>query len=155
MYPNSSASKEYLRNTVLTAGPLKLHLMLLDGAIRFAQRGREGIERGDHEATYNGLERAQRIVLALHEGLRSEVAPQLVEQVRSLYHFVYSRLVDGCLRREIQAIDDALRILRHQRDTWQMVQDKLAAEAGAGASARTAASSAAGPGQAEALNVAG
>ncbi len=154
MYTNGSASKEYLRNAVLTASPVKLHLMLLDGAIRFAQRGREGLERNDHEATYNGLERAQRIVLALNEGLRPEVDPRLVEQVRSLYHFVYTRLVDGCLRRERPAIDDALRILRHQRDTWQMVLDKLAAEAGAAtASAGPAATHS--RGQPEPLNVAG
>lgn len=122
----TTASQEYLRNTVLTASPEQLQLMLYDGAIRFALRGREALERQDYEGAFNGLERAQRIVLELHSGLRREVNPALVDQMASLYNFIYRRLVEATMERSVKAVDEAVRILRHQRETWTLLMDKLA-----------------------------
>jgi flagellar protein FliS len=121
----ANASQQYLKNAVMTAGPEQLHLMLLEGAVRFATRGKEAVEQKDVEAAFNALERAQRIVLELSNGLRREVNPELVDQMAALYAFVYRRLVDGSVQRDAQAVDDALRILRHQRETWVMLIEKL------------------------------
>jgi flagellar protein FliS len=128
--PNK-ASYEYLRSAVLTASPEQLQLMLLDGAIRFALRGREAIERNDYEASFNALERAQRIVIELINGMNREVNPSLVDQMMSLYNFIFRRLVDGNLNRDVKAIDEALRILRHQRETWALLIEKIVRETGA------------------------
>jgi flagellar protein FliS len=122
----ANASQQYLKNAVMTAGPEQLHLMLLEGAIRFATRGKEAIEHKDVEATFNALERAQRIALELSNGLRREINPELVDQMAALYAFVYRRLLDGSVQRDAQAVEDALRILRHQRETWVMLIEKLA-----------------------------
>lgn len=123
------ASKEYLRNAVMTASPEQLQLMLLDGAIRFATRGIEAIRARDIEAMFNALDRAQRIVLELTNGLRREVNPELVDQMSALYAFIFRRLVEGNLHRDVQAVEDALRILRHQRETWALLIEKLKQEA--------------------------
>jgi flagellar protein FliS len=133
----SQASYEYLRNTVLTASPEQLQLMLLDGAIRFAQRGREAIEKNQYEASFNALERAQRIVIELIQGMNRQVNPPLVDQMVALYDFIFRRLVEGHLNRDVKAIDDALRILRHQRETWALLIEKLAREAAHPASSAT------------------
>jgi flagellar protein FliS len=122
----TNASQQYLKNAVMTAGAEQLHLMLVDGAIRFATRGKEAIEQRDIEAGFNALERAQRIVLELSNGLRREVNPELVDQMAALYAFTYRRLVDANLRRDPQAVEDALRILRHHRETWVMLMEKVA-----------------------------
>lgn len=122
------ASSEYLKNAVMTASPEQLQLMLYDGAIRFTLRGRAGLESKDYEVAFNGFERAQRIVLQLIAGLNRDVNPRLVDQMRSLYHFIYDRLVEANARHNIQAVDDALRILRHQRETWALLLNKLARE---------------------------
>lgn len=118
-------SQEYLKNAVMTATPEQLQLMLYDGAIRFALRGGEGIRAGDREASFNALDRAQRIVLELNSGIRADVNPELAEQMAALYSFVYRRLVDANLNQDIQAIDEAVRILRHQRETWVMLMEKI------------------------------
>ncbi len=122
----ANASQQYLKNAVMTAGPEQLHLMLLEGAVRFATRGKEAIEQKDVEAAFNALERAQRIALELSNGLRREINPELVDQMAALYAFVYRRLLDGSVQRDAQAVEDALRILRHQRETWVMLIEKLA-----------------------------
>ena len=49
--PNAQA---YLRTKVLTASPAELRLLLIDGAIRFAQTMRDGLEVKDHEKIYEG-----------------------------------------------------------------------------------------------------
>jgi flagellar protein FliS len=128
MNPSARASQEYLKGAVMTATPEQLQLMLFDGAIRFTLRGREALERNDIEGAFNGFERAQRIVLELNNGLRREVNPQLVDQTAAIYDFIYRRLIDANVHRDLQAADDALRILRHQRETWVMLIEKLARE---------------------------
>lgn len=127
---SAKASHEYLKNVILTASPEQLQVMLLDGAIRFATRGKEALQKKDYEGAFNGFERAQRIVLELNNGLRREVNPQLVDQMTALYDFIYRRLIDANIHREPAAADDALRILRHQRETWALLIEKLSKEAG-------------------------
>ncbi len=121
-------SKEYLKAAVLTATPEQLHLMLLDGAIRFATRGRQAIEEGKLEDMFNAMERAQRIVLELSNGIRREVNPTLGDKMMALYGFIYRRLIDANLGRDLKAVDDALRILRHQRETWVLLIEKIQKE---------------------------
>lgn len=124
----SGSSNQYLRDAVMTASPEQLQLMLYDGAIRFANQGREAIDQGDHEQAYEKLTRAQRIVLEMEQGLNHSVAPELCRRMSALYMFVYRKLIDGCVQRDIMAIDEALKILNYERETWIMLMDKLAAE---------------------------
>ncbi len=124
---STPVSKEYLRNAVLQAGPEQLQLMLFDGAIRFALKGREGIEKKDFEQVYESLCRAQQIVLEMEAGLRPEVNQELCEQMSALYGFVYRKLVSASVHRNISDIDDALKILKHQRGTWALLVEKVTA----------------------------
>ncbi len=131
MAPNNNAAQQYLKAAVMTASPEQLQLMLLDGAIRFATRGGQALQERDYEASFNALDRAQRIVLELNNGLCREVNPPLVDQMAALYGFVYRRLVDANVTHDLQAIQDALKILRHQRETWAMLIDKIRRETAA------------------------
>jgi flagellar protein FliS len=128
MTVRAGGSREYLRNSVLTASPEQLQLMLFDGAIRYATQAREGLERGETRDALKALERAQAVVLELMRGMRRDVQPALVDQLRALYDFIYRRLVDATFLHDLAAVDDALRILRHQRETWVMLLEKLADE---------------------------
>lgn len=119
------ASQSYLRNSVMTASQEQLHLMLLDGAIRFTSRAQEALEKADHEATFNALERAQRIVLELSNGLVRDRNPELVDRMIGLYAFVFRRLVDASIERSVTPIEEALRILRHQRETWAILMERV------------------------------
>ena len=120
-----SGDNPYLRNAVMTARPEQLQLMLYDGAIRFASQAREAIEKREIENSFNLLTRAQNIVREMENGLRHEVAPEICAQMASLYRFVFSRLVDANVNKDVQAVDDALKVLRHQRETWAILADKI------------------------------
>ncbi len=133
---HTSGSDAYLHDAVMTATPEQLQLMLYDGAIRFATQGRDAILAKDYETVYQRFSRAQKIVLEMQSGLRPEVNPSLCAQMAALYNFIYRKLVEASIHRDVAAADDALKILRHQRETWAMLMDKLKEEqAGAGRSA--------------------
>jgi len=115
----------YLRDAVLTASPEQLQLMLYDGAIRFALQGRDAIARKDFEGSYEKLTRAQHIILEMLNGLNYDVNEELCKRVASIYNFLYRKLVDACVKRSVSDVDDALKVLRIERDTWQMLVDKV------------------------------
>ena len=126
---NANPSLEYLKNAVLTATPEQLQLMLYDGAIRFAARGLVAIRAKDREAAFTALERAQLIVLEMSNGIRREVNPELADRMGAIHSFVYRRLIDANLQQDEQAVQEALRILRYERETWTMLIEKLQKEA--------------------------
>ncbi len=122
----SSADNPYLRDAVMTATPEQLQLMLYDGAIRYALQGRDAILAKDFGISYEKLTRAQNIISEMQAGLNHEVNPELCERVGSIYSFLYRKLVDANVNRDVGAIDDAVKVLRMERETWQIVVDKVA-----------------------------
>lgn len=128
MNARANTSNEYLKTRVLTAAPEELQLMLYDGAVRFSEQAREAIVRGDFEESFTLLNRARNIIIELSTSMKDEVAPEACANLRRLYLFCYDRLVHAGLEKEISAIDEALDILKHIRETWSLLIDKLKAE---------------------------
>lgn len=116
---------EYLKSKVMTASPEQLQMMLYDGAIRFAEQARQALQEQDVPAMHDRLLRAQRIVAELLSNLKADVYPELCGKLASLYTYVYGRLIDANLKKDISALDEALELLRYQRDTWQLLVEKL------------------------------
>jgi len=118
----------YLRTKVLTANPEQLRLMLYEGAVKFCRQARDALSRKDYEGMYNGLVRAQKIVLELSTSLDHKVDPVLCERLASLYNYVYMRLVDANMERDLAAIDEAIHLIDYERQTWVMLLDQLTEE---------------------------
>jgi flagellar protein FliS len=135
---SDGAPNSYLRDAVLTATPEQLQLMLYDGAIRFALQGRDALEARDYETSYERLARAQGIVLEMEQGLRHEVNPELCERMAALYGFIYRKLVAASVDKNTAAIDEALKILRMERETWVLLIEKVNAARAEAASAEDA-----------------
>lgn len=125
---NPQAAQNYLRTRVLTATPEQLQLMLYDGAIRFSELGRAAILKKDWEATYHNFVKAQKIIAELTAGLKKDLAPDLCSNLAALYNFVYRRLTTASIHHTIESVDEALKILRYQRETWVLLLDQLAKE---------------------------
>ena len=119
------APNQYLHNAVMTATPEQLHLMLYDGAIRFTRQGIDGINGKNWEQVFNGLSRAQKIVLELLNSLNHDVDKELCSRMAGLYNFIYRRLVEAGTSRDAAAAAEALRLLEYQRETWVMLIDKV------------------------------
>jgi flagellar protein FliS len=129
MYSMSqNGSDVYFRNKVMTAKPAELRLMLIDGAIRFTEQARRGYEAKNFEMAYGGTSRAQAIMLELITSLRHDLAPELCKNVSAVYTFLYTSLVKASSTRDTAAVDDVLRILRYERETWVLCMDALSRE---------------------------
>ncbi len=130
---NPQAAQNYLRTRVLTATPEQLQMMLYDGAIRFAEAAKTAILKKDWEGTYLNSCRAQKIITELTSSLKHDLAPELCGKMASLYNYIYRKLIDASLHHTVESIDEALRLLRFQRETWSLLLDQLGKQKAANA----------------------
>ncbi|MEI7658665.1 MAG: flagellar export chaperone FliS [Phycisphaerae bacterium] len=126
--PLNGAANAYLRTKVLSASPQELRLMLLDGAIKFGNQGREALVRKDFETSFNGFSQCREIIIELMTSIRPDCDRDLSEKVRSLYGFMYKHLVEGVHEKDFAKIDEVLRLLAYERETWVMAMEKVAAD---------------------------
>jgi len=132
---NPKAAQSYLKTKVLTATPEQLQMMLFDAGIRSCEQARIALQNKDYEKSFQSLSKAQAIVNQLLCALNNDVAPDLCKKLRSLYTFAYRRLVDANLNHRIEPLEEAMNVLKYQRETWAMLMQQLAQKkAGAAAS---------------------
>jgi flagellar protein FliS len=122
---NANVAQNYLRTKVLTATPEQLQLMLYDGALRFSEQARVALQEKRYEDSYKLICKTQKIITELSITLKHEVAPDLCSKLAALYTFVYKKLIDANVSHDIAALDEALSILRYQRETWALLLDQL------------------------------
>ncbi|MEX2219178.1 MAG: flagellar export chaperone FliS [Phycisphaerales bacterium] len=127
--PNAARpATAYLRTRVLTASPEELRLLLLEGAIKFARQGREGLATKNYEASFTGISRCRDVVLELITSIKAEHDPLLAERVKAVYTFMYTRLVEASMERSTGKLDEVIRLLDYERETWVLLMQKLAKE---------------------------
>jgi flagellar secretion chaperone FliS len=122
---SSQFAQTYLRSKVFTATPEQLQMMLYDGAIRFAEQARAALEQKNFEQTHDLLTRTQKIIAEMTATLKHDVSPDLCGKLSALYNFVYRKLIESNIEHKIGPLDEALAILRYQRETWSMLMNQL------------------------------
>ena len=127
---SAPAPNPYLRTKIMTASPEELRLMLYDGALKFCRLAITAIEGRRYEESYNSLMRAQKIVLELSTSLNHDVDPELCTRLSALYTYIYRRLVDANVSREVAVIEEAIGLIEYERETWQLLMQKLTAQGG-------------------------
>ncbi len=123
---STPTNSQYLESKVLTASQPRLHLMLLEGALRFGQQAKQNKWDDDEEfaETEQLLNRMMDIVEELTLGTAargSEISKQLVEQ----YAFVYRELTASRINRDLQKLDECLKLLEFHRKTWKLACEKV------------------------------
>lgn len=125
---------EYLEARVMTASAARLHLMVLDGAIRFGRQAAAALAERRFDAAHAALNSSRGCVAELISGLDPQHARELVRRVADLFSFVYRRLTDADARHDAQLVHDAVRVLEMHRETWlQLLQQLPPAASGCGA----------------------
>ncbi len=119
------AQQHYLRTRVLTATPEQLQMMLYDGALRFGEQARLAIEKKNFEESYNNISRVQKILTELQCTLKHDVAPDLCGKLAALYTFAYKKLIDANTSHNAASLNEAMDVLRFQRETWGMLLDQM------------------------------
>lgn len=122
---NPQAAQNYLRTRVMTATPEQLQMMLYDGAIRFSEQAKAALDAEDFEKSYHAISRVQKILTEMSCGLKHDVLPELCEKLSALYSYVYRKLIDANVKHDVAAIEEAIGLLKYQRETWALLLDQL------------------------------
>src|SRR3954469_11335976 len=106
----------YLESKVLTASPYRLHLMLIEGAIRFGKQAEDALQRGDEVAAAGPLLRVLDIVGEMVAGVR-ETKSDLTLKIAELYLFIFRRVSQAKINGNAAALSEAMRLLEFERQT--------------------------------------
>ena len=83
------------------------------------QRAVTAIEGGDVKGRCEQIGHAIKLVRALEVSLDKELAPELCENLAGLYRYVRTRLVDGNLKADADAVQEAMELVREVHGSFQ------------------------------------
>ena|SRR3712207_5180170 len=116
----------YMGDTVATASPQQLLVMLYDRLALDLERAQTALAIGDHEESSRQLLHAQDIVTELHSSLKVDVwdgGPRLA----GLYAWLLTELVNANVKRDANRIASCLQVVEPLRDAWRQAAASLAA----------------------------
>jgi flagellar secretion chaperone FliS len=124
----STARDNYLFSEVRTASPQKLQLLLIEAALRLANRAGQFWKQQRNDKAVAALLQAQAILAEMLGSMDRQAAGVIGQRVSVVYEYIYRCLVRAGYRRDEKSLSDAVRVLEIERETWRKVCDKLAAE---------------------------
>lgn len=107
----------YKENSVKTASPEELTLMLYNGALKFINKGKMAIEAKNIQEANEGINRAQDIIHELNNSLNMDY--EVSNNMRSLYTYIIDKLVEGNIQKKLEPLDEAKDMVTEMRDTWK------------------------------------
>ncbi len=120
---NQNRMSDYQRNAILTATPAELTLMLYEGAIKFCNLAKMAIEKKDIQKAHENIKRAQDIITEFRVTLDRKYP--VWEDFERVYDYIYRKLVEANIHKDLEPLEEALKYIREMRDTWKEVM-KLA-----------------------------
>ena len=108
---------QYKQNSIMTASPQELTLMLYNGVLKFIGMGKIHIEQKDVPKANESIMRAQDIVQELNITLNMDY--EISTGLRSLYTYILEKLVDANISKDIKHLDEAAEMVTELRDTWK------------------------------------
>lgn len=118
-YNRANAAQLYQQNSIKTASPAKLTLMLYDGAIKFCNIGLEGIEENNIQKAHDNIMKAEKIIMQLRSSL--DMKYPVAEDFDRVYDYVYRRLVEANMKKDAEVLKEATEHIKTMRDTWKEV----------------------------------
>lgn len=115
-------ARAYQTQSVLTASPGQLILMLYDGALRFLRNARDALELPADtprriEMINTNLLKAQDILAELQASLNFD-AGDYAKDLDRLYEYYLRRLFQANLKKELGPVVEVERLVRTLRDGW-------------------------------------
>ena len=111
--------KQYQKASIETASREQILIMLYDGAIQFLNKAKVAMRNKDIEEQNTNLIAAQNIIQEFINSLDHDVAPQLAENLTSLYEYFIRRLIFANVKKKIEPIDEVLTHLKSLKATWE------------------------------------
>lgn len=127
--PSPAMRARYLADSVATASPAKLLVMLYDRLVVDLNRGEQALLAGDRPEANTHLKHAQDIVTELHVSLDLD-AWDGAAGLASLYAFAENELITANIRGDAAKVAAVRTLIEPLRDTWREVTTAGAATEG-------------------------
>ncbi len=111
-------TNQYLQNTVNSASPEQLMLMLYDGAIRFLALGIQAIEGNTIDKRAYSINKASAIISEFAATLDHSQDAKLAEDLDALYAYMLNRLQDANVNNDTAPLKEVKKLLGDLRVTW-------------------------------------
>lgn len=107
----------YQKNTVTTASPGELTLMLYNGCLKFIHIAKKEMEEKNIEEKNVNIQKAQNIITELMVTLNMDL--EISKNMMALYEYANRRLIEANIRNDQEALKEAEEIIIEFRDTWK------------------------------------
>ncbi|MYL49170.1 flagellar export chaperone FliS [Halobacillus litoralis] len=109
----------YQNNSVETASPGELTLMLYNGCIKFIKVARKSIENKEIEKKNTNIQKAQKIIQELMVTMDQQYA--ITKEIMPLYDYMNRRLMEANTANDVEILDEVQGLVEEFRDTWKQV----------------------------------
>lgn len=114
--------KQYQKNQVETASPEKILIMLYDGAIQFLNVAKAELTSNNAplniQKIHNNIMGAEKIITEFQDTLNMEIGGEVAQNLYDLYTYLYNRLVEANMKKDVSIVEEVLTHLKDLRDTW-------------------------------------
>jgi flagellar secretion chaperone FliS len=111
--------QQYQNNSVNTASPGELTLMLYNGCLKFINLAKKAMEDKNSEVKNINIQKAQNIVNELMVTLNMDV--KVSKNLQSLYDYLNRRLMEANIRNDVSILNEVEEFMTEFRDTWKQV----------------------------------
>lgn len=115
--------KQYQKNQVETATPEKVLIMLYDGAIQFLNIAKLELNANtvplNIQKIHNNIMGAQKIITEFQSTLNMDIGGEVAQNLYDLYNYLYNRLIEANMKKDVSIVEEVLGHLKELRDTWQ------------------------------------
>lgn len=107
---------QYKSNSINTATPEELTMMLYNGLVKFLMQAQSAIDAKNIEKANNGIIKAQAIIIEFMTTL--DMNYEVSQSLELLYDYMYRQLTQANLKKDNTIMAEVLGIAKELRDTW-------------------------------------
>jgi flagellar secretion chaperone FliS len=111
--------QQYQNNSVNTASPGELTLMLYNGCLKFIKLAKKAMEDKNIEVKNANIQKAQNIVSELMVTLNMDA--EVSKNMLSLYDYLNRRLMEANVQNDVSILSEVEEFILDFRDTWKQV----------------------------------
>ena len=112
----NKAYSQYKENSIFTASPEELTLMLYNGLVKFIMQAQKAVDENDIQKANESIMRAEDIILEFQATL--DMKYELSHGLMLLYDYMYRRLIDANIKKDRVILEEVLGFAKDLRDTW-------------------------------------
>lgn len=113
----NNAYDQYKQNSIYTASPEELTLMMYNGLVKFLMQSQMAVNEKDIELSNNCIIKAQNIITEFRCTL--DMKYDVSNQLDALYDYMNRRLIDANISKDNEIIEEVLGYARELRNTWE------------------------------------